>query len=138
MFNYCFSFHTSPLCKLLPSVLSAYQHCLLHTFPCSHLIAIVHQCLLYSITVFFLHLCTLCSLHTPSLLHALSAMHSYCPMHTHCLLSTLCALVTHSTLVTSSSPIASHCFLVAVCTLPTLGTLPFAHGPPRSMHLHHL
>ena len=45
--------------------------CLLHTFPCSHLIVIVHQCLLYSITVFFLHLRTLCSLHTPCLLHAL-------------------------------------------------------------------
>ena len=82
----------------------------------------------------WLHQC----LRTPCLLHARSAMHSYCPMHTHCLLTTLCALVIHSTLVTSSSPIASHCFLVAVRALPTLSTLPLAHGPPRSMHLHHL
>ena len=29
MFNYCFSFHTSPLCNFLPSILSANQHSLL-------------------------------------------------------------------------------------------------------------
>ena len=139
MFNYCFSFHTSPLCKFLPSVPSAYQHsacCIL--FPVRTSLLLSTKCLLYSITVFFLHLCTLCSLHTPCFLHARSTMHSYCLMHTHCLLTTLCALVIHSTLVTSSSPIASHCFLVAVRALPTLGTLPFTHAPPCSMHLHHL
>ena len=87
--------------------------CLLHTFPCSHIIAIVHQCLLCSVTVFFLHLCTLCSWHTPCPLHPRSAMHSSCPMHTHCLLP-LCAIAIHSTLVTSSSPAASaSCWLYA-------------------------
>ena len=115
MFNYCFPFHTSPLCNsCLMSSLLINTLCLLYTFPCSHLIAIVHQCLIYSITVLFLHMCTLCSLHASCILYARSAMHSYCPMHTHCLLTTLCALVIHSTLVTSSSPVASaSCWLYA-------------------------
>ena len=128
MFNYCFSFHTSPLCKFLPSALSAYQHsaCFI-LFP-------VHTSLLLSTNVYY----TLSLYYFCCFLLGRSAMHSYCPLHTHCLLTTQCALVIHSTLVTSSSPVASHCFLVAVRTLPTLGTLPFAHGPPRSMHLYHL
>ena len=86
MFNYCFSFHTSPLCKFLPSVLSAYQHsaaCILSPVRTSLLLS---TNVYYTLSLcFFLHLCTLCPLHTPCLLHAHSAMHSYCPMHTHCL-----------------------------------------------------
>ena len=108
MFNYCFSFHISPLCNFLPYVFSAYQHSLLAAYfslftPQRYCPPMLNQ----SITVLFLHLCTLCSLHTPCLLRAHSAMHPSCLMPSHCLLTTLCALVIHSTLVTSSSPVAS-------------------------------
>ena len=120
-----FSFVFCPICL---STL-----CLLHTFPCLHLIAIVHPCLLCSITVFFYTcvlfvLCTLlascmlvqpCNLIVPCTL--IAYFHSMChcdPFHTgHFILT------------------SRFCFLVAVRALPTLGPLPFAHGPPCSMHL---
>ena len=111
---------------LINTLLAAY-------FPCSHLIAIVPQCLLCSITVFFCTcvlfvLCTLlasrmlvqpCTLIVPCILIAyFHSMYPCDPFHTgHFILT------------------SRFCFLVAVCTLPTLGTLPFAHGPPCSMHL---
>ena len=139
MFNYCFSFHTSPLCKFLPSVLSAYQHsacCIL--FPvCTSLLLSTN--VYYTLSLYFFYTCVLfvlctllasCMVIQPCTFIVPCTLIAYLPLYVPCVIL--------STLVTSSSPIASHCFLVAVCALPTLGTLPFAHGPPCSMHLHHL
>ena len=116
---------------LINTLLAAYFSLFATHCYCPPMFTILYHCIFFTLvySLFFAHSLPL---------DARSAMHSYCPMHTHCLLTTLCALVIHSTLVTSSSPIASHCFLVAVRAPPTLGTLPFAHGPPRSMHLPHL
>ena len=107
--------------------------CLLHTFPCSHLIAIVHLCLRCFITVFF-YTCVL---------------FVRCTLLASCMLVQPCTLIVPCTLIayvhsmcpcdpfhTGHFILTSHfCFLVAVRALPTLRTLPFAHGPPCSMHL---
>ena len=92
MFNYCFSFHTSPLCKFLPSVLSAYQHsacCIL--FPvCNSLLLstnVYYTLSLYFFTLvfslFFAHSLPLaCSFSHALLLshaHSLPTYHSMCP-----------------------------------------------------------
>ena len=133
MFNYCLSFHTSPLCKFLPFVLSAYQTLLAAYFPCSHLIAIVHQCL-HALSLYFFYTCVLFVL---------------CTLLASCMLVQPCTLIVPCTLIAYFHPMchcdpfhtghfiltSRFCFLVAVRALPTLGTLPFAHGPPCSMHL---
>ena len=92
MFNYCFSFHTSPLCKFLPSVLSAYQHsacCILFPVRTSLLLSTnVYSTLsLYFFTLvyslFFAHSLPLaCSFSHALLLshaHSLPTYHSMCP-----------------------------------------------------------
>ena len=112
MFNYCFSFHTSPLCKFLPFVLSAYQHsacCILFPVRTSLLLSTnVYYALSLFFTpvysLFFAHSLPLaCSFsHALLLSHAHSAcFHSMCPCdpsHTgHFILT------------------SRFCFLVAVC-----------------------
>ena len=107
MFNYRFSFHTSPLCKFLPFVLSAYQHsacCIL--FP-------VRTSLLLSTNVYYaLSLYFFAPVYSLFFAHSLplacSFSHALLLSHAHSLpASPLCAIVIHSTLVTSSSPVAS-------------------------------
>ena len=64
---------------LINTLLAAYFSLFAPHCYCPPMFTMLYHCI-------FLHLCTLCSLHTPRLLHARSAMQSYCPMHTHCLL----------------------------------------------------
>ena len=107
MFYYCFSFHTSPLFKFLPFVLSAYQHstcCILFPVRTSLLLSTyVYDAL----SLYFFYTCVLFVLCT---LLASCMLVQPCTLIVPCTLlptSTLCALVIHSTLATSSSPVAS-------------------------------
>ena len=109
MFNYCFSFHAS-LCKFLPFVLSAYQHsacCILFPVRTSLLLS---TNVYYVLSLFFLHLCILCTLLTSCMLiqpctlivpcTLIAYFHSMCPcdpIHTGHFILTSC-----------------FCFLVAV------------------------
>ena len=136
MFNYCFSFHTSPLCTFLPSVLSAYLHSLLAAY--FSLFAPHCYCPLT------LNLLYHCIFFTPvySLLFArslpLACLFSHAP-----LLSNAHLLPTYHSMRPCDPFHAGH-FIPPVASaswwlyVHSLGTLHFAHGPPRSMHLHHL
>ena len=135
MFNYCFSFHTSPLCKFLPSVLSAYQHsacCILFPVHTSLLLStnVYYTLSLYFFTLvyslFFAHSLPLaCSFSHALLLshaHSLRTYHSMCPcdpFHTgpHQL------LLTASWWLYTHSPLWAHFLLLMV---------------HHSMHLYHL
>ena len=102
-------------------------------FPHSHLIAIVHQCLLCSITVFF-YTCVLFVLCT---FLASCILIQPCTLIVPCTLIAyfhLCAIVIHFTPVTSSSPVASASWWLYAHSL-LWAQNPFAHGPTCSMHL---
>ena len=105
---------------LINTLLAAY-------FSRSHLIAIVHQCLLCFITVFFTPVCSLFFAHSSPL--AFSFSHALLLSHAHSLPT---FTLSHCDLFHTSHFILTSrfCFLVAVRALPTLGTFHFAHGPP--------
>ena len=152
MFYYCFSFHTSPICKFLPFILSAYQHsacCILFPVRTSLLLSTyVYDAL----SLYFFYTCVL----STYVYDALSLYFFYtCVLFVLCTFLASCMFVQPCTLIVPCTLIAyflsmcpcdpfhtghfiltsRFCFLVAVRALPTLGTLPFAHGPPCSMHL---
>ena len=138
MFNYCFSFHTSPLCKFLPlsyllinTLLAAYFSLFAPHCYCPPMFTILYHCIFFTLvySLFLAHSLPLaCSFSHALLLshaHSLPTYHSMCPcdpFHTgHFILTNCFSLLRGGC---TRTPYSGHTSFCSWCT-PLNASSPF-------------